>query len=213
MKKIFFAALAATTLFTSPASAATFVLNLTGTVSSGSSATVAFAGNQFDFYTIALSGFTPLTLAVGDEVQASIKLDGPLSVGSAIVRNGMDFFLQDFSGASGSTETSGTTDLFLGGSAVVSTSSGAGSFATLFNGYTNFAGTTFSFDEIQSNFTITALDAGTISIDFAGLRTITVNPLVSAVPEPATWAMMLFGFGLVGNAMRRRSATRVSALT
>ena len=27
----------------------------------------------------------------------------------------------------------------------------------------------------------------------------------SAVPEPATWAMMLVGFGLIGGAMRRRS--------
>lgn len=26
----------------------------------------------------------------------------------------------------------------------------------------------------------------------------------SAVPEPATWAMMIFGFGMVGSAMRRR---------
>jgi PEP-CTERM motif len=32
-----------------------------------------------------------------------------------------------------------------------------------------------------------------------------------AVPEPATWAMMLFGFGLVGSTMRRRTATRVAA--
>lgn len=33
---------------------------------------------------------------------------------------------------------------------------------------------------------------------------------VSAVPEPATWAMMIMGFGLVGGSMRaRRSAVRV----
>jgi PEP-CTERM motif len=30
-----------------------------------------------------------------------------------------------------------------------------------------------------------------------------VNLTVSAVPEPATWAMMLLGFGLVGAAIRR----------
>jgi PEP-CTERM motif len=34
----------------------------------------------------------------------------------------------------------------------------------------------------------------------------------SAVPEPATWAMMLFGFALIGSTLRRRVATRVSAL-
>jgi len=31
---------------------------------------------------------------------------------------------------------------------------------------------------------------------------------VSAVPEPATWAMMLIGFGAIGFAMRRRNAVK-----
>jgi hypothetical protein len=33
-----------------------------------------------------------------------------------------------------------------------------------------------------------------------------------AVPEPATWAMMLLGFGLVGGAMRRRKSAAQLAL-
>lgn len=33
---------------------------------------------------------------------------------------------------------------------------------------------------------------------------------VSPVPEPATWAMMILGFGLIGAAMRRPAGTRVS---
>jgi PEP-CTERM motif len=38
------------------------------------------------------------------------------------------------------------------------------------------------------------------------------NPTVGgAVPEPASWAMMLGGFGLVGSAMRRRKAGAVAA--
>lgn len=32
------------------------------------------------------------------------------------------------------------------------------------------------------------------------------SSLVAPVPEPATWAMMLLGFGAIGFAMRRRSA-------
>lgn len=38
--------------------------------------------------------------------------------------------------------------------------------------------------------------------------TIALAPDTGAVPEPATWAMMIAGFGMVGSAMRRR---RVSA--
>jgi hypothetical protein len=35
--------------------------------------------------------------------------------------------------------------------------------------------------------------------------TVTFAPAQAAVPEPATWAMMLGGFGLIGAAMRRRN--------
>jgi hypothetical protein len=31
-----------------------------------------------------------------------------------------------------------------------------------------------------------------------------VNGILSAVPEPASWLSMLLGFGLIGGAMRRR---------
>lgn len=34
--------------------------------------------------------------------------------------------------------------------------------------------------------------------------TLTISQLVTAAPEPATWAMMIMGFGIVGVAMRRR---------
>lgn len=41
---------------------------------------------------------------------------------------------------------------------------------------------------------------------------IIVNPPVpGAVPEPATWAMLIVGFGLVGAASRRRNMTAVAA--
>ena len=47
----------------------------------------------------------------------------------------------------------------------------------------------------------------TTSVQMLPFGPITSGP--AAVPEPATWAMMIGGFGLVGGAMRRR-ATRIS---
>jgi hypothetical protein len=37
-------------------------------------------------------------------------------------------------------------------------------------------------------------------------------PTAGAVPEPATWAMMVFGFGLAGGTMRRRNTVRSGAM-
>ncbi|PZU50028.1 MAG: hypothetical protein DI568_05065 [Sphingomonas sp.] len=37
----------------------------------------------------------------------------------------------------------------------------------------------------------------------------TILPPSSAVPEPATWALMIVGFGLVGAASRRRGGQQL----
>ncbi|HVK42525.1 MAG TPA: PEPxxWA-CTERM sorting domain-containing protein [Phenylobacterium sp.] len=44
-----------------------------------------------------------------------------------------------------------------------------------------------------------------------GLSEVRFEGVASAVPEPATWAMMITGFGLAGVAIRRRSAITVAA--
>lgn len=38
---------------------------------------------------------------------------------------------------------------------------------------------------------------------------VTGTTAVAGVPEPATWAMLIMGFGAVGGALRRRSVTRI----
>jgi len=55
--------------------------------------------------------------------------------------------------------------------------------------------TNYHFDDIYN-----AEGAGLAEVRFNG----------EAVPEPATWAMMIGGFGLVGGALRRRRTTAVS---
>ncbi|MBS3960658.1 MAG: PEPxxWA-CTERM sorting domain-containing protein [Sandarakinorhabdus sp.] len=49
--------------------------------------------------------------------------------------------------------------------------------------------------------------------EFSGYVPIYIHEkfIKSVVPEPATWAMMIAGFGLVGGALRRRRETAVSA--
>jgi hypothetical protein len=42
-------------------------------------------------------------------------------------------------------------------------------------------------------------------VDFEG----TLTPAIAPIPEPASWAMMLGGFGLVGAVMRRRAGVMV----
>lgn len=44
----------------------------------------------------------------------------------------------------------------------------------------------------------------------SGADSLSVDARIGAVPEPATWAMMLGGFGLAGAAMRRRTRTSVT---
>lgn len=44
----------------------------------------------------------------------------------------------------------------------------------------------------------------------AGHKQTRLEDAAAAVPEPATWAMLIAGFGLVGAGMRRRSTVRVT---
>lgn len=202
-------AAAALCLIAVPAQAATYILNLTGTVSSGTTASVDAFGFRFDFFNIALSGLDPLTLEVGDTIEATITLDQSLTVPSAFTRNQVDFILLNSAGGSTTTGTDGTTELFDGGATIAFQSSGSGSSNQVVNSYLNFAGTSFSFDTVQSNFTITDLGDASLSVDYPLLRYVLVNP-VAPVPEPATWALMIVGFGAVGSSMRRRRSTPVS---
>jgi hypothetical protein len=55
----------------------------------------------------------------------------------------------------------------------------------------------------QTAFTGLKFDANQNAFEIDSMR-------VAAVPEPATWAMMIGGFGLIGLSMRRRRRARVS---
>jgi hypothetical protein len=91
------------------------------------------------------------------------------------------------------------------------------SFTTNFGGFSStITGDQAAFAYVAESFTIPAADiTGTsTTLSFEGINDIAAwnlddvsLSLPGAVPEPAAWALMLAGFGLLGAALRRRSAT------
>jgi hypothetical protein len=81
-----------------------------------------------------------------------------------------------------------------------------------FNGLT--ARSTFGFTTADAFFTLTTKNNPDNQPGGSGTPVFTLGQVSvpNAVPEPATWAMMIGGFGLAGAAMRRRAtATQVTA--
>ena len=76
----------------------------------------------------------------------------------------------------------------------------------------------FSFADIASvstDFTLRAFVSGPVcsgcgAVQFGSQNPFTLTSGNNAVPEPASWAMMIGGFALAGGAMRRRQAARVA---
>jgi hypothetical protein len=70
--------------------------------------------------------------------------------------------------------------------------------------------------KVQTLGGLTAANGGTFTLvsfstpGLAGTGTALLTPVPGAVPEPASWAMMIAGFGMVGAAMRTRRRTSVS---
>ena len=87
------------------------------------------------------------------------------------------------------------TQTFIGGTAV----GAGGALYTL----TNFTWERLASDNVQA---FDPIPGGDPNDYFGGFRFTAAN----AVPEPATWAMMLMGFGAVGYSMRRRSTVKLA---
>ena len=82
------------------------------------------------------------------------------------------------------------------------TQTGTGTFSYLFGGADPFQTFTFTLTPHASG--MLTLNFGTTSADNIG--PILDNVSVQGVPEPATWGLVILGFGAVGGSMRRRSA-------
>ena len=57
---------------------------------------------------------------------------------------------------------------------------------------------------------LVVLSNGTFGVQGSGTQDLIVQFRTSAVPEPATWSMLILGFGLIGAAKRRSVRTRTA---
>lgn len=89
---------------------------------------------------------------------------------------------------------------------------GAGAFG---NGVFSVSGNTLAAGEahgiIQFKGSFDQISFSSNNVEYWSGLTVGVEGFASAVPEPATWAMLITGFGLVGAAARRRRPVTVSA--
>jgi PEP-CTERM motif len=133
----------------------------------------------------AQDGFTPRNYVANFDSSTFTQYpDLQISFGSTVSDGAFDLVTND-----GNT----TINVFLGAT-LVDSAVFATSTTSAFFGYTGGA-----FDRFQI-----------LAPDNAALLVGTVQFAGGAVPEPASWALMLSGFGLAGAAMRRRQSVRVT---
>ncbi|MBT9469942.1 MAG: PEPxxWA-CTERM sorting domain-containing protein [Pseudomonadota bacterium] len=147
---------------------------------------------------------TTLTTLKPYDQRSWTPLGGGLGYTKISLANGGDFDAIEFL-AGTSALTGGSRlqyELFLDGAKVFSgfTGSLGNIHSTLKTiGFAGTAGQVFDELRVQNLFSKNFNDNG---FDQLVLDNITVNAISSAVPEPATWAMMIIGFGAVGSMVR-----------
>ena len=121
-----------------------------------------------------------------------------------------------FTGSVGGVFSSPTDGIYVGTALGTSSTSCTGSYCSYFFGASSSQTITgAALALFIGTGTLTYSDASGLSISlpqydyYRGTTTATVT-YFAGTPEPATWALMVGGFGLVGAAMRRRRAVRVS---
>jgi hypothetical protein len=126
----------------------------------------------------------------------------------------------------GSVSDDASVSLTFGATSAVQSLVGTGLFSFVSFGATNLS----TFTAVQaalagntpytaSSLSFVAVNAGSLGFSFGSNSHDNVGPLLDdvqldiggAVPEPATWALMIGGFGMAGAALRRRRAVAATA--
>jgi hypothetical protein len=207
------AAIAAAMAIAAPAAATVHMLSFTGTVANTTTGSFTIGTDTYNVGRLILDPFTPFTLEQGDQILATISLDGAFFVPAS----GEQLFGFNFEGPNdssppgpnGSTNATGTVTFSLAGGPTARSGGDVAPGAcsnclTLITGA--IPGAAFSFDGLGLDEQVTGLAAPfevtQVSISYQN------RDLLSAAPEPASWALMIGGMGFVGFAGRRTRATR-----
>lgn len=200
LHKGIFAAAMVTGLFSaSAAQAATYILNVTGSVGLTQTGSFVIGGTTYDTGSLDL-GFdpnvsAPITLQTGDEVQFHVSLDAPFTVPAS---DNQFFGLNIRNTASNVDPVSATTTgTFLFDNSIVPVGNGCGNCLSALT--YNAPGAAFSFQTLSADEFYTLgqpFDINDVSISYQ------LNNNVSAVPETSTWIMMLLGFFGLGFMVR-----------
>jgi PEP-CTERM motif len=145
-----------------------------------------------------------VAFGANEKVTLSFVLGGSQRVGPGV----SDDFFSKFIFA-GAQEFSGGV-----GTGILAAGPGSGVFAPTYSTFLFGYGSGTPFG--VSSYSFIAKHAGSIKLAFGTASADNIGPLldnvsisVGAIPEPATWAMMIMGFGLIGGALRSHKSVGV----
>ncbi|HTY02513.1 MAG TPA: PEPxxWA-CTERM sorting domain-containing protein [Rhodocyclaceae bacterium] len=183
--------------------AATYDLDLSGTVSDGTYGSLDWNNTHYDQWSLALAGLNPFSVSAGDIINATITLNQSFTVPASVDLTWMELVVGGAQFPSVDTATQASVAFFNNGIAGPTGGNGcstSGQLASCALFYPPNNGS-FAFDKVTWSFTITDLSGQSANVDHVGLGYSLFSP---AVPEPETYAMMIAGLGLVGVMARRR---------
>jgi hypothetical protein len=171
---------------------------------------------RYDFAASGVDPLNPPVVQVGDEVIINFSFSGgPITLPGTSYIDVTSFYLTGPGFPLGDSATQGSTTLFLGGLGGSVVASGSEGDAINF-GTTTSDGVAsdqvfgspvgpLTFDAISTDFVIQRIAGSTDPGTFGTLSQVSISAdsrSHDAVPEPASWALMLVGFGGMGTVLR-----------
>ena len=204
MRSMSLVAAAALLVWAGAAQADVFTLDLTATPAAFT--TSSSGGEVITGFDVGLSFASPITVQVGDEIHLTLTFDSSVTLPAATDIDLVSLYLTDGAFPAGDTATH-FTDSFLSAGTVVAgtsqstTTSGGLGFQPVLGGPLG----PLTFDTLTADIFVDKIAGSTAAGTFGTLSQGDVDVEArnfGAVPEPASWALMLVGFGGLGSVLR-----------